>query len=90
MTKEDFLRWESDDNYVYEFSDGVLEPTTGMGILEPTSFTRQENILMLKRLTRRFQQTNAYEQEGELVAGVDVWLTERQMRRPDVAYYTAS
>lgn len=90
MTKADFLRWESDDNYVYEFNDGVLEPTTGMGILEPTISMRQEEILLLKRLTRRFQQTRAYEQEGELVAEVNVWLAEKQMRRPDVAYYTAS
>ena len=81
MTKDDFLRWESDDNYVYEFNNGVLEPTTSM---------RQDEILMLKRLTRRFQQTNAYEQEGELVAEVDVWVAEKQQRRPDVAYYTAS
>lgn len=81
MTKANFLRWESDDNYVYEFNDGILEPTTGI---------RQDEILMLKRLTRRFQQTNAYEQEGELVAEVDVWVTEKQQRRPDIAYYTAS
>ena len=79
MTKADFLRWESDDNYVYEFNDGVLEPTISM---------RQEEILMLKRLTRRFQQTNAYEQEDELVAEVDVWVTGKQQRRPDIAYYT--
>lgn len=90
MTKADFLRWESDDNYVYEFNDGVLEPTTSTGILEPTTSMRQEEILMLRRLTRRFHQTNAYEQEGELVAEVDVWVTEKQQRRPDVAYYTAS
>ena len=81
MTKDDFLRWESDDNYVYEFNNGVLEPTISM---------RQDGILMLKRLTRRFQKTNAYEQEGELVAEVDVWVAEKQQRRPDVAYYTAS
>ncbi len=80
MTKADFLRWESDDNYVYEFSDGVLEPTISM---------RQDEVLMLKRLTRRFQQTNAYEQEGELVAEVDVWVAEKQQRRPDIAYYTS-
>ncbi len=33
---------------------------------------------------------HAYRQEGELVAEVDVWLTDKQMRRPDVAYYDAS
>lgn len=28
MSKADFLQWESDDNYVYEFNDGVLESTS--------------------------------------------------------------
>jgi len=28
MAKADFMNWESDDNYVYEFNDGILEPTT--------------------------------------------------------------
>ncbi|WP_460911067.1 Uma2 family endonuclease [Spirosoma areae] len=80
LTKTEFLRWESDDNYVYEFNNGVLEPTTSM---------RQDEILLFKRLTRRFAQTQAYQQEGELLAEVDVWIREKQMRRPDVAYYTA-
>ena len=51
MTKDDFLRWESDDNYVYEFNDGVLEPTTGM---------RQDEMTLIQRITRRFAQTSAY------------------------------
>ena len=79
MELADFLHWESDDNYVYELDNGVLEPTTGM---------RQEEILMLKQLTRRFQRTSAYEQESELVGEMDVALLNDQLRRPDVAYYT--
>lgn len=80
MTKADFLRWESDDNYVYEFNNGVLEPTTGM---------RQEEILLLRQLTRHFLKTSAYQRGDELVAEVDFWLSETQYRRPDVAYYSA-
>lgn len=79
MEKVDFLRWKSDDNYVYEFNNGILEPTTGM---------RQDEILLFKRISRYFSQTNAYQTGGELLAEVDVWLTEKQMRRPDIAYYT--
>ena len=79
MNKADFLRWESDDNYVYEFSDGILEPTTSM---------RQEEILLVKQLTRRFAQTEAYQHGGELLGEIDVWITDKQMRRPDIAYYT--
>lgn len=51
MDKADFLRWESDDNYVYEYNDGILEPATGM---------KQNETLRFKRLTRRFGQTSAY------------------------------
>ena len=80
MSKEDFLHWESDDNYIYEFNEGVLEPTTSM---------RQDEITLLKQLTRRFSQTAQYQQGGELIAEVDVWLTDKQMRRPDIAYYSA-
>ena len=50
MTKADFLRWESDDNYVYEFNNGVLEPTTGM---------RQDENYLLTNLENRFYQTNS-------------------------------
>lgn len=81
MTKAEFLDWESDDNYVYEFNAGILEPTTGM---------RQDELLMLKRLTRRFLQTETFTEDGELVAEVDIWVTEEQMRRPDVACFSAS
>lgn len=79
MELADFLLWESDDNYVYELDNGILEPTTGM---------KQEEILMLKQLTRRFHRTSAYEQESELVGEMDVALLNDQVRRPDVAYYT--
>ena len=78
MTKSDFLKWEADDAFVYEYNNGRLEPSLSM---------KQEEVQLLQRLTRRFQQTDAYRQEGELVAEVDVWLTDKQMRRPDVAYY---
>lgn len=81
MDKAHFLRWESDDNYVYEFSNGALEPTTSM---------RQDEVLLFKLLTRHFSQTEAYQAGSELLAEVDVWLTDKQMRRPDIAYYTAS
>lgn len=45
MTKEDFLRWESDDNYAYEYSAGTLEPTTGM---------KQNETFVLNNLEERF------------------------------------
>ncbi len=80
MTKAEFLHWQSDDNYVYEFDNGLLTPGTSR---------RQDEMLMLKQLTRLFARTEAYSRGGELLAEVDVWFTESQMRRPDVAFYSA-
>lgn len=79
MTKAEFLRWESDDNYVYEFNDGVLEPTISM---------RQEEIMLIQCITRRFAQTGAYQEQAEMIAEIDVWVSEKQMHRPDLALYT--
>lgn len=80
MTKAEFLRWESDDNYVYEFNDGVLEPTTGM---------RQDENYLLTNLENQFFQTNSFKSGDRLRAEMDVWPAEKQMRRPDIAYFTA-
>ena len=30
MPKADFLRWQPEDNFVYEYTRGVLEPTVAM------------------------------------------------------------
>lgn len=79
MTKADFLRWESDDNYVYEFNNGVLEPTISM---------KPEEVILAKRILRRFNGTEAYRRDNELMGEIDCWVTEKQMRRPDIAYFT--
>ena len=80
MTKADFLRWESDDNYVYEFIDGILEPITGM---------RQDENYLLTHLENAFLTTDSFRQGVRLRSEMDVWVTETQMRRPDVAFYSA-
>lgn len=80
MSKAEFLRWESDDNYIYEFSEGVLVPKTGM---------RQEEDYLLTNLENQFFKTSAFQQGGRLRAEMDTDLTEQQMRRPDVSFYTA-
>lgn len=79
MEKADFLRWESDDNYVYEYNDGLLEPTTSM---------KQEELPLLTNLENYFFKTSAFQHGDRIRAEVDVWLSEKQMRRPDVAYFT--
>jgi Uma2 family endonuclease len=80
MTKADFLRWESDDNYAYEFNDGLLEPTTGM---------RQDENYLLANLETVFFQTAAFRSGGRLRAEMDFWVTEKQMRRADVSCFTS-
>ncbi len=81
MTKADFLNWESDDNYVYEFSDGVLEPTTSI---------KQNEVHFYSAIENRFGQTDAFRVGGRLRGEVDVWVTPKQMRRPDASYFSDS
>lgn len=78
MSKADSLRWESDDNYVYEFNDGVLEPTTGM---------RQDEVYLFDAIEDRFFQTNAFREGGRLRGEIDVWVNKRRIRRPDASYF---
>ncbi|GAB3902894.1 hypothetical protein GCM10028803_30360 [Larkinella knui] len=80
MSKTDFLNWKPDDGFVYEWSNGVLEPTYGM---------KQDELYIIQRITRRFTGTVAYEQFSELVSEINCWVTDEQMRRPDLSLYTA-
>lgn len=68
MTKAAFLRWESDDNYIYEFNKGVLEPTTGI---------RQDEDYLLTNPENQFYQMKSFRLGGRLRAEMDVWLTSR-------------
>jgi Uma2 family endonuclease len=80
MTKDEFICWESDDYFVYEFDNGILEPTQS---------TKQDEVFLHTNLENRFFQTTAFQQGDRMKAELDVWLTDRQMRRPDVAWYRA-
>lgn len=80
MTRSAFLSWESDDNFVYEFHDGILEPTTGM---------RQDEHYLFSNLETAFLPTEAFSKGGRLRAEMEIWISEKQMRRPDIAYFSA-
>jgi Uma2 family endonuclease len=80
MTKAEFLNWESDDNYIYEFNAGVLEPKKGM---------RQDENYLLTNLENKFFQTRFFQQGGRLRAEMDTDLTDEQTRRPDVSFFTS-
>lgn len=79
MSKEDFLHWESDDPFVYEWNNGILEPTIGM---------KQNEMLISVLIENAFYQTQTFRNGGRLRAEVDCWVTDKQMRRPDLAFYT--
>lgn len=79
MTKEEFQKWESDDAFVYEFNDGILEPTLSM---------KPEEIPIINRLMRHFLATDAFHRGGTLMPEADCWLTLKQMRRPDASFYS--
>lgn len=81
MAKADFLRWESDDNYVYEYNNGLLEPTTAM---------RQNETYLYRVIEDYFFSTNTFLEGGRLWGEIDVWLSEKQMRRPDISYFSAN
>jgi Uma2 family endonuclease len=80
LTKAEFLATQLDDVFVYEFNDGILEPTRSM---------QQTEERILGHIESYFDQTEAARQGSKLRPELDVWLTEKQMRRPDIAFYTS-
>lgn len=49
---------------------------------------KQEDVYLLNALENQFFQTNAFREGGRLRAEVDVWVSDKQMRRPDVLFFT--
>ncbi len=81
LSKADFLQWESDDDFFYEWNDGILEPMKGM---------QQNELFIISNIEDKFFETETFKKKkGRLFSEIDCWLTEKQMRRPDMAFYTA-
>ena len=77
-TLAEFITWEPNDGYKYEWNDGELIRFTGMN-------KRQAYIYNV--LNKLFSK-KGYIETGSLVAEYDTMLTGIQMRRPDIAYLT--
>lgn len=77
-TLEEFLEWESNDGYKYEWNDGELIQFTGM---------KKEQLYIYDLLLGLFFE-KGYKQLGTLVAEQEVQLSGVQMRRPDIAYFS--
>jgi Uma2 family endonuclease len=81
MSKADFLRWESDDDeFVYEFDHGLLDPTRSM---------QQKEAHIIANINYTFYTTTAFQQRAQLIPEIDVWVNDSQRRRPDLAFFTA-
>ncbi|MFD2569764.1 Uma2 family endonuclease [Spirosoma soli] len=78
-TFEEFLRFEPNDGYKYEWNDGELIRFSGM---------KRKHLQLIKRLNRLFIRTAAHAAGGELICEQDVMLTGIQMRCPDIAYFS--
>ena len=77
-TLAEFMIWESNDGYKYEWNDGELIKFSGMN---------RKQVKIYDILNTLFIEKN-YWKVGTFVAEYDVQLSGLQMRRPDIAYLT--
>jgi Uma2 family endonuclease len=79
-TLEEFILWESEDGFKYEWNDGELIKFVGMN---------RKHLKLIHILNRLFLKTEAHQRGGELIQENDVMLSGIQMRRPDLAFFSA-
>jgi Uma2 family endonuclease len=80
LSLNEFRAWASDDGFKYEWVDGTLKATTAM---------KNRERLLVSRLLRRFAQTKAYQEGGELLPETDTLLAPvNKVRIPDLAFFT--
>ena len=77
-TLAEFMIWESNDGYKYEWNDGELIKFSGMN---------RKQVKIYDILNTIFIEKN-YWKVGTFVAEYDVQLSGLQMRRPDIVYLT--
>jgi Uma2 family endonuclease len=77
-TLEEFMAWESEDGFKYEWNDGELIKFVGMNRKHFRIFTKLNRLFISK----------GYWKQGTFVAEQDVQLSGIQMRRPDIAYFS--
>ncbi len=75
-TLEEFIDWEPNDGFKYEWNDGEIIQFNGM---------KREQYYIYDKLNYLFFKTGSIE-KGSLVAEQDIQLSGIQMRRPDICY----
>lgn len=80
-TVEDFEKWQrtKKSGYNYEFYYGRIIKKPAM---------KQIELSIIQFLTRRFAQTKAYQEYGELVTEMDTYIDVFRKRVPDMAYFS--
>lgn len=76
-TLEEFIDWEPNDGFKYEWNDGEIIKSTRMN---------QDQFYIYDRLLDLFID-RGYKKSGTLIAEPDVKLSGIQMRRPDIACF---
>lgn len=79
MSKQEFLNWNPEDDFLYEFDNELAIPTDGM---------RKEERYLVRNIQKAFRKTRAFEENGCLFEESAVWVTDNQKRIPDMAYFT--
>lgn len=79
MTKEQFIVWAADQDTLYEFDNGFAEPTAAI---------KKAERYLIVTIQDKFAQSEAYRLGGRLLPETDVWVTQTQMRVPDLAFFT--
>ena len=79
MSKEQFLSWNPESNFLYEFDNGLAIPTDGM--------KKAERYLVVN-IQDKFATLKEYQEGGRLLVKTDCWLTASQMRRPDLSFFS--
>jgi Uma2 family endonuclease len=77
-TLEEFVAWEPEDGFKYEWNDGDLIKFVGMN---------RKQVFIYEALNQLFIEKGMWK-IGTLISEYDVQLSGIQMRRPDVAYLT--
>lgn len=77
-TLEEFLAWEPNDGFKYEWNDGEIIQFAGMN---------REQAYLYGILSKLFFE-KGYAKVGSLIAEQNVHLSGIQLRRPDIAYFT--
>ncbi|GAB3641744.1 Uma2 family endonuclease [Spirosoma arcticum] len=79
MTKEQFLQWNPDEGFLYEYDNGFAVQATGM---------KKKERYIIRNIQKAFRKTSAFAEDAYLYEENDVWVTESQKRILDMAFFT--